>query len=136
MDLLIATTNPGKVKEFREMLAHTGVAFSDLSGHRGIPAPEETGQTFRANACLKAACYAQKLNTWTVADDSGLAVDALAGSPAVHSARWAEMNRAGKGDADNNALLIPAHLGGNHAAEVVRDGDKFAIKGWAPFRAS
>jgi XTP/dITP diphosphohydrolase len=106
MHLLIATTNPGKVKEFREMLTHTGASFSDLSSHRDIPAPEETGHTFRANACLKASYYAKVLNTNTVADDSGLEVDALNGSPGVHSARWAELNRTGKGDADNNALLL------------------------------
>jgi non-canonical purine NTP pyrophosphatase (RdgB/HAM1 family) len=106
MDLLIATTNPGKVKEFREMLSQGGVWFSDLSVHRDLAAPEETGSTFRANACLKAAYYAGELNTWTAADDSGLVVDALGGSPGVHSARWAEMNAAGRGDADNNALLL------------------------------
>ncbi len=106
MNLLIATTNPGKIKEFREMLGHTGVSFSDLSKSTGTPAPEETGHTFRANAILKASYYAKLLNTYAVADDSGLEVDALSGAPGVHSARWAEMNQAGKGDADNNALLL------------------------------
>jgi XTP/dITP diphosphohydrolase len=106
MDLLVATTNPGKVREFREMLGHAGVWFSDLSVHPGTPAIEETGHTFRANACLKARHYARLFNNYTVADDSGLEVDALDGRPGVHSARWAELNDAGKGDADNNALLL------------------------------
>jgi non-canonical purine NTP pyrophosphatase (RdgB/HAM1 family) len=106
MHLLVATTNPGKVREFREMLAGSGVSFSDLSSHPGIEAVEETGHTFRANACLKAAYYAKLFNTWAVADDSGLEVDSLGGSPGVYSARWAEMNDAGKGDSDNNALLL------------------------------
>jgi XTP/dITP diphosphohydrolase len=106
MNLLVATTNPGKVREFREMLGHTGLSFSDLSAHPGTVAVEETGHTFRANACLKASHYAKLFNTYAVADDSGLEVDALGGSPGVHSARWAEMNEAGKGDADNNALLL------------------------------
>jgi XTP/dITP diphosphohydrolase len=108
MDLLVATTNPGKIREFREMLGGhaAGGAFSDLSAHPGTQAVEETGHTFRANACLKATHYARLFNTWAVADDSGLEVDALGGSPGVHSARWAEMNGAGKGDADNNALLL------------------------------
>jgi len=106
MNLLVATTNPGKVREFREMLGHTGLSFSDLSAHGGTVAVEETGHTFRANACLKASHYAKLFNTYAVADDSGLEVDALDGSPGVHSARWAEMNKAGKGDADNNALLL------------------------------
>ena len=106
MNLLVATTNPGKVREFREMLGHTGLSFSDLSAHPGTVAVEETGHTFRANACLKASHYAKLFNTYAVADDSGLEVDALGGSPGVHSARWAEINNAGKGDADNNALLL------------------------------
>ena len=106
MNLLIATTNPGKVREFREMLGRTDLAFSDLSSHPPTAAVEETGHTFRANACLKASHYAKHFNTYTVADDSGLEVDALEGSPGVHSARWAEMNRAGKGDQDNNILLL------------------------------
>lgn len=106
MRLLIATTNPGKIREFRQMLGGDRFQWDDLSAHRDLPAPEETGRTFRANACLKAAYYAGRLSTYTVADDSGLEVDALGGRPGVHSARWAELNNAGKGDADNNALLL------------------------------
>ena len=106
MNLLVATTNPGKVKEFREMLGHTGLSFSDLSAHPTTCVVEETGHTFRANACLKASAYAKLFKTYAVADDSGLEVDALGGLPGVYSARWAEMNGAGKGDADNNALLL------------------------------
>ncbi|HEX4054832.1 MAG TPA: RdgB/HAM1 family non-canonical purine NTP pyrophosphatase [Tepidisphaeraceae bacterium] len=107
MRLLIATTNPGKIREFRQMLAAAGgIQFSDLTEHRNLPAVEETGRTFLANASLKATEYATALNTWALADDSGLAVDALDGKPGVYSARWAEMHEAGKGDADNNALLI------------------------------
>jgi XTP/dITP diphosphohydrolase len=106
MELLIATTNPGKIREFREMLGHSGLSFSDLSAHPATQAVEETGHTFRANACLKASYYAKHFNSYAVADDSGLEVDALDGAPGVHSARWAEMNGAGKGDQDNNALLL------------------------------
>lgn len=106
MNLLVATTNPGKVKEFREMLGHTSISFSDLSAHPDTEPVEETGHTFRANACLKASYYARLFKTYAVADDSGLEVDALGRLPGVYSARWAEMNGAGKGDADNNALLL------------------------------
>lgn len=106
MQLLIATGNAGKVKEFREMLGEDRFSWSDLSQHRDVSAPDETGKTFRANACLKASYYAKALNIWAMADDSGLEVDALGGSPGVHSARWAEINSAGKGDAANNALLL------------------------------
>ncbi len=104
--MLIATTNPGKIREFREILGADRFQWDDLSHHRDIEAPEESGATFRANACLKAVYYATLLNIPALADDSGLEVDALDGKPGVHSARWAELNEAGKGDADNNALLL------------------------------
>ena len=88
------------------MLGAADLAFTDLSSHPRVDPVEETGQTFRANACLKGTFYAKHFQTWTVADDSGLEVDALNGAPGVHSARWAEINAAGKGDTDNNALLL------------------------------
>lgn len=106
MRLVIATSNPGKAAEFREMLGRERFEWSDLSAHHSVSAVEETGKTFRANSCLKASHYAKQLGAWALADDSGLVVDALDGSPGVHSARWAQMNNAGKGDADNNALLL------------------------------
>jgi XTP/dITP diphosphohydrolase len=88
------------------MLAGATMEFTDLSQHRPVATVEETGHTFRTNACIKAAAYARMFGTYVVADDSGLEVDALGGSPGVHSARWAEINNSGKGDADNNALLL------------------------------
>jgi non-canonical purine NTP pyrophosphatase (RdgB/HAM1 family) len=106
MHLVIATGNPGKAKEFREMLGADRFQWSDLSAHREIPPVEETGHTFRANACLKASYYATALTSWAMADDSGLVVDALGGKPGVLSARWADINGAGAGDADNNTLLL------------------------------
>jgi XTP/dITP diphosphohydrolase len=104
--LLIATSNPGKVREFREMLGGAGFEFGDLSDHPNFVPVEETGATFLENASLKAGGYAHQFKTWALADDSGLEVDALDGKPGVHSARWAELNDAGRGDADNNALLL------------------------------
>jgi non-canonical purine NTP pyrophosphatase (RdgB/HAM1 family) len=110
--LLIATSNAGKVREFREMLggsvgtAAGGFVWSDLSHHPDAVPVEETGRTFLANACLKASGYARQFGTWALADDSGLEVDALGGSPGVSSARWAKLNDAGEGDAANNALLL------------------------------
>ena len=106
MRVFIATKNPGKIREFREMLGGDRFQWDDLTQHPGLDAPEETGRTFRDNACLKASFYARSLAEWAVADDSGLEVDALACRPGVHSARWAEMHDAGKGDADNNRLLL------------------------------
>jgi len=106
MKLVIATANAGKAREFREMLGDARFEWSDLVSHRDVASVEETGATFRANACLKATHYARALNSWALADDSGLAVDALDGKPGVHSARWAQLNNTGKGDADNNATLL------------------------------
>src|SRR5947208_17176459 len=88
------------------MLGDESFTFSDLCSHANVSGVEETGAAFRANACLKAGHYARALKSWALADDSGLAVDALDGKPGVYSARWAEMNKTGKGDADNNATLL------------------------------
>ncbi len=106
MNLLIATGNRGKAAEFRQILQTAGLQGIDLSELPPAPEPAETGHTFRANACLKAAAYARHFKLWTLADDSGLEVDALGGNPGVHSARWAALHAAGQGDADNNALLL------------------------------
>jgi XTP/dITP diphosphohydrolase len=106
VQILIATGNPGKVREFREMLGDDHFQWSDLSKHPTAAPVEETGETFRANACLKASAYSERFNTWALADDSGLEVDALGGKPGVISARWAELHNRGKGDADNNRLLL------------------------------
>ena len=86
--LVIATHNPGKLAEMRDLLAIYGVdAIS--AGELGLPEPEETGTTFRANARIKAQAAAKAANMPAFADDSGLAVDALDGEPGIHSARWA-----------------------------------------------
>jgi non-canonical purine NTP pyrophosphatase (RdgB/HAM1 family) len=106
MDLLIATGNPGKAREFRDMLGGDRFTWHDLSAFPEVRAVPETGDTFLANASLKAAGYAKATGLWALADDSGLAVDALDGKPGVFSARWAELTGTGKGDADNNRTLL------------------------------
>jgi non-canonical purine NTP pyrophosphatase (RdgB/HAM1 family) len=105
--ILVATGNAHKAKEFRQMLATSGrLRWDDLSAHPNAVEVPETGETFLDNACLKATGYARQFGTWALADDSGLEVDVLGGKPGVYSARWAAMHDAGKGDADNNALLL------------------------------
>jgi non-canonical purine NTP pyrophosphatase (RdgB/HAM1 family) len=106
MRLVLATTNHGKVREMRQILSGAELELDDLTTFLHLPVPDETGATFQANACLKASHYARGLEAWTLADDSGLAVDALGGKPGVHSARWAAMHASGSGDSDNNALLL------------------------------
>src|SRR6185503_5648931 len=86
--LVIATHNPGKLVEMRELLALYGVE-AVSAGDLGLPEPEETGTTFRANARIKAQAAARGANMPAFADDSGLAVDALDGEPGIYSARWA-----------------------------------------------
>jgi XTP/dITP diphosphohydrolase len=105
MKLFIATKNQGKVREFRQMLGDDRYRWADLSSTPIAP-PEETGDTFLANACLKAQFYAKATSAWALADDSGLEVDALNGKPGVVSSRWAMLHDAGEGDAANNALLL------------------------------
>ena len=100
-ELLIATANAGKVREFREMLGGDRYRWRDLSEFPAVTPVEETGQTFVDNAILKASGYARQLTMWALADDSGLEVDALHGKPGVHSARWAQINESGTGDAAN-----------------------------------
>src|SRR5215472_3419450 len=89
MQLLIATGNQGKVKEIRDMLSGLPFTIIGINSFPAIPEPEETGNTFEANALIKADYYHAKTGLLTVADDSGLCVDALDGLPGVYSARYA-----------------------------------------------
>lgn len=86
--LVIASHNPGKVREIGELLSPFRIEVTSAAQH-GVPEPEETGTTFRANAELKARAVAAATFLPSLADDSGLAVHALDGEPGIHSARWA-----------------------------------------------
>jgi XTP/dITP diphosphohydrolase len=86
--LVIATHNPGKLAEMRELLAPYGIA-AVSAGELGLGEPEETGTTFLANARIKAVAAAKAAQLPAFADDSGIVVDALAGAPGIFSARWA-----------------------------------------------
>jgi XTP/dITP diphosphohydrolase len=86
--VVIATHNPGKLKEMRELLAPFGIE-AQSAGELGLPEPEETGKTFAENARIKAMAATTAMGRAAFADDSGLVVDALGGEPGIHSARWA-----------------------------------------------
>ena len=86
--LVIATHNPGKLREMRDLLLPYGIA-AVSAGELGLPEPEETGKTFADNARIKACAAATAADLPAFADDSGLAVDALDGEPGIYSARWA-----------------------------------------------
>jgi XTP/dITP diphosphohydrolase len=92
--ILVASRNPGKVGELRAMLGG-GIGWVGLSDFPDIGEIEEDGETFAANARKKATGYAKASGLWTIADDSGLVVDALVGQPGVRSARF-----SGAKDAD------------------------------------
>ena len=85
---MIATHNPGKLAEMRELLAPHGIE-AISAGELRLREPEETGASFRANAALKAVVAAKAAGLPAFADDSGLVVDALDGAPGILSARWA-----------------------------------------------
>jgi XTP/dITP diphosphohydrolase len=86
--LVIATHNPGKVREFRDLLG-SRVPEIVSAGDLGLPELEETGETFLENAIIKARAAAETSGFMALADDSGLCVTALGGKPGLHSARWA-----------------------------------------------
>jgi XTP/dITP diphosphohydrolase len=86
--VVIATHNPGKLVEMRELLAPHGVEVVSAA-ELNLPEPEETGKTFLENAHIKAAAATKAAQLPALADDSGLTVDALGGEPGIYSARWA-----------------------------------------------
>ena len=116
MIVYCATTNAGKLREFRKAGEIAACEVEVVPGLTAIPAPDETGSTFEANAILKAEYYGARVSGYLFCDDSGLEVDALGGAPGVHSARYAN----GAGDAANNALLLENLKGiENRAARFV-----------------
>jgi XTP/dITP diphosphohydrolase len=113
--LVIASHNPGKIEEIAALLAPFAVAVVS-AGSLGIPEPDETGDTFEANAALKARAAAEISGLPALADDSGLVVPALGGAPGIYSARWAgaakdfraAMERVNRelGDRDRRAAFV------------------------------
>jgi XTP/dITP diphosphohydrolase len=102
--IVLATGNPGKVRELGDLLADSGIEILPQSDF-DVPEAEETGLTFVENALLKARNASRWTNLPAIADDSGLEVDALDGAPGIYSARYAG---PGSTDADNNEKLLEA----------------------------
>jgi XTP/dITP diphosphohydrolase len=101
--LLVATNNPGKVREFEELLAGVPVAITYPAQEQLVLKVDECGDTFEENARIKALAYAQASGLLTLADDSGLEVDVLGGAPGVRSARYAGHDAT---DRDRNRKLL------------------------------
>jgi len=97
-ELVIASKNPGKIREIRQICSDLPLQVVEAGG---LPEVVEDGGTFSENARKKALEVARFTGKWTLADDSGLEVDALGGRPGIHSARW-----SGKGDEGNNEKLL------------------------------
>jgi XTP/dITP diphosphohydrolase len=118
--LVVATHNPGKLREIGELLQPFGVRVLSAAG-LGLPAPEETGAGFIANAEIKARAAADGAALPALADDSGLAVAALDGAPGIYSARWAE------GGKDFRAAMerVERELQARGAAAPARRGARF-----------
>jgi XTP/dITP diphosphohydrolase len=103
--LVLATRNPGKIKELEALLSGLGFAVLGLGAFPDIGEVEETGATFAENALLKARAVAQATGLVALADDSGLQVDALSGAPGVYSARYSGQDAT---DEKNNLKLLDA----------------------------
>lgn len=140
---MIATHNPGKLREISELVAPFGIAAVG-AGDLGLPEPEETGTTFEANAELKACAASTGSGLPALADDSGLVVPALNGAPGVYSARWAGATRdfsaamakveeklAGKFDRRAYFVAVLALAWPNGAVETFR-GEAHGDLVWPP----
>lgn len=103
--VIIATHNPGKLREMRELLAPFGIV-TQSAGDLHLPEPNETGKTFAANARIKAAAAARASGMVSFADDSGLVVDALGGEPGIHSGRWAGPDKDFRGAMNRIQTLL------------------------------
>lgn len=118
--VVVATHNPGKLREMRELLAPYGIE-AVSAGELGLPEPDETGTTFAENAAIKALAAANAARLPAFADDSGICVAALDGDPGIYSARWGgpakdfdfamrtiEEKLQAKGAADRRAWFVSA----------------------------
>lgn len=111
--IYLATSNPGKIRDFQGAARSAGVTVEPLPGLDAVPQPVEDGATFEENARIKAEYYSRQApGELVTADDSGLVVDALNGAPGVYSARYAAVVNGDSGthsnsdDEENNRLLI------------------------------
>ena len=135
MEFIIASHNQKKIREMDAILGALGISFSPLP--EGAPEPEETGTTFEENALIKAQAACQLTAKPAIADDSGLAVEALDGAPGIYSARYCEGS-----DADRNAFLLrkmEAVPDGSRQAKFVSaiacafpNGDTLTVRGECP----
>ena len=136
-EIMIATKNPGKVKEFEHIFKKFQIQVKSLLDFPDMEDVEETGETFEDNALLKARTIAKLQNIVVLADDSGLEIEALDGRPGVYSARYAGPDRS---DAANmEKVLSEMEDVTTRAAQfvcalamVIPDGDEYVVRGTCP----
>ena len=144
--LAVASHNEGKVRELAELFAPFGIDCISAAS-LGLPEPEETGASFAANAQLKAATAAKASGLLAIADDSGLEVEALAGEPGIHSARWGgpdkdfrkamelvheALCRAGAGEAPRANFTCALALAAPDGQVQIFEGKVFGTLAWPP----
>lgn len=123
--LIVASHNAGKLVEIADLLQPFQVATIG-AGELGLPEPEETGSTFIANAELKALASATVAGLPALADDSGLAVDALDGAPGIYSARWAQTGKNGDGPRDFDFAMHKVEMAVQQAQQQNPDAPRTA----------
>jgi XTP/dITP diphosphohydrolase len=144
--IVVATKNPGKLREIRQVLADLPVRIAGLEQFGQVEEPEEHGATFAQNARDKAMYYARATGQWCLADDSGLEVDSLGGEPGVHSARYAADTVPPQSpraviDGANNAKLLERLSGAKDEDRTARfvchlalaDGDRVIVETFDTF---
>jgi len=141
--VVLATTNPNKVREIRALLDGAAVEVVGLDQFAGIEAPEETGLTFEENAALKARYYSAATRLPAIAEDSGLEIDALGGQPGVESARFGGADSSYPDKFEQLYAMLDAAGGRDSTARFVcavalAEGDalRFAARGTVEGRIS
>jgi XTP/dITP diphosphohydrolase len=127
LEILIATHNPGKIREIQAMLGSLPVKLRLLREFTDISAVEETGETYGENARLKALSYARQTGLWALADDSGLEVEALGGMPGVFSARFGGELLSDRERSEGLLLALSHH---SHSTRAARFVCSTALAGW------
>ena len=117
--LVVASHNPGKVREIGDLLSPFGVAII-AAGDLSLAEPKETGKTFAANARLKAVAAAKESGLPALADDSGLVVDVLGGAPGIYSARWAGPKKDFSKAMERVELELRAHAASGRTSRRAR----------------
>ncbi|HVQ39866.1 MAG TPA: RdgB/HAM1 family non-canonical purine NTP pyrophosphatase [Pyrinomonadaceae bacterium] len=125
VEILVATSNPGKLLEIQEALRGLPVNLASLQDFSDISSVDEVGETYEENAVLKALSYATQSGVWALADDSGLEVDALDGKPGVRSARY-----GGSSDRERIAKLLVELAQRPEQARTARFVCCMVLAGW------